>query len=393
MPDHIFLSYARKDGRVPNLNPAFVREMEQRLGLRFVSESETPPPGPLPVNEEGEALSPAPGKQEVPSPPAGRGFRGGVNLPESRDRAEKTSPWNTPPKLWEKLKPLAREMRHEPTAAEDSLWQALRGQQLGGKFRRQHTIERFIVDFYCHEAGLIIEVDGESHDYTQEEDAVRQAFLESLGYRVIRFTNEEVLTELPSVLMVIKEALHREDLNPLFTEKGPGGEVFTPEDLFHYAYAIFHSPTYRARYAEFLKIDFPRLPLTSDVSLFRQLCEHGRALVNLHLMKNLPQTEITFPISGDSVIARGYPRYVEPKDGQRGRVYINPTQYFEGIAPDLWEFHIGGYQVLDKWLKDRRERTLRFEDAQHYKGIVFVLQETIQHMEAIDELIPVWPLP
>ncbi len=125
-----------------------------------------------------------------PSSQAGRGLGGGV---------ERT--WKTRTELWEKLKPLARQMRCEPTPAENKLWQRLRNKQLLNlKFRRQHTIDRFIVDFICNQAQLIIEVDGEIHDYTQEEDAIRQEFLESQGLRVIRFRNEEVLGNIDGVL-------------------------------------------------------------------------------------------------------------------------------------------------------------------------------------------------
>jgi very-short-patch-repair endonuclease len=112
------------------------------------------------------------------------------------------------PKLWEKLKPIARQMRHDPTPAESKLWEALRGRRLAGfKFRRQHPIDRFIVDFYCADAHLVIEVDGDIHDYTQEEDAIRQEFIESRGLCVLRFRNEQVLTEIDGVLVVIAEAL------------------------------------------------------------------------------------------------------------------------------------------------------------------------------------------
>ena len=116
---------------------------------------------------------------------------------------------SAPPELWDKLKPLARQMRHEPTPAEEHLWQHIRSRRVfNTKFRRQHAIERFIVDFYCAEAQLIIEVDGSIHDYTQEQDAVRQAFLESLGLRVLRFSNGEVLLAIDAVPERIGEALN-----------------------------------------------------------------------------------------------------------------------------------------------------------------------------------------
>jgi very-short-patch-repair endonuclease len=112
------------------------------------------------------------------------------------------------PHLWEKLKPLANQLRSEPTPAEQRLWEQLRKRRiLGYKFRRQHAIDRFIVDFYCPEASLIVEVDGPIHEYTPVEDAVRQEYLESLGLQVIRFTNEEIFTSLDGVVEYIAEAL------------------------------------------------------------------------------------------------------------------------------------------------------------------------------------------
>lgn len=110
--------------------------------------------------------------------------------------------------VWQAIKPLARQKRHEPTQAEDVLWQRLRNRQIdGAKFRRQHAIERFIVDFYCSAARLVIEVDGSIHDYTPEEDAARQAYLESLGLRVVRFSNVQVRDEINYVLRTISALL------------------------------------------------------------------------------------------------------------------------------------------------------------------------------------------
>ncbi|MGM3305959.1 endonuclease domain-containing protein [Anabaena sp. WFMT] len=117
-------------------------------------------------------------------------------------------PWQSPPELWKQLKPLARQMRTEATLAENLLWQKLKNKQLlGFKFRRQQVIDRFIVDFYCHEVKLVIEVDGEIHNYTQVEDAIRQEFLESFGLRVIRFNNEDVLLRIEGVLEEISRWL------------------------------------------------------------------------------------------------------------------------------------------------------------------------------------------
>jgi very-short-patch-repair endonuclease len=119
-------------------------------------------------------------------------------------------PTSAPPALWEKLKPLARQMRHDPTPAENALWQRVRNRRIAGaKFLRQHAIERFVVDLYCADACLVVEVDGPVHDYTPDEDAVRQKYLESLGLRVLRFSNEQVSDEIEDVVKKIREAVRR----------------------------------------------------------------------------------------------------------------------------------------------------------------------------------------
>jgi very-short-patch-repair endonuclease len=121
--------------------------------------------------------------------------------------------WLTRPDLWQRLKPVARQMRHESTDAERCLWVHLRGKQLKGfKFRRQHAFERFIIDFYCAEAKLVIEVDGPTHDYSQQEDAIRQEFIESLGFCILRLTNEQVLNHCQDVLRAIDKSLQRSPL-------------------------------------------------------------------------------------------------------------------------------------------------------------------------------------
>jgi len=177
--------------------------------------------------------------------------------------------------------------------------------------------------------------------------------------------------------------------------KGDLESTFGPEDIFHYMYAVFHSATYRERYAEFLKIDFPQLPLTSDLVLFRALAEKGEELVALHLMESpaLDHRITKFPITGSNEVEKV--RYVEEtSEGglAPGRVYVNKTQYFQGVEPEVWEFHIGGYQVLHKWLKDRKGRTLSYDDVTHYGKIVVALKETIRLMGEIDEVIPSWPM-
>ncbi|MEG3923741.1 type ISP restriction/modification enzyme [Microcoleus sp. T3_D1] len=168
------------------------------------------------------------------------------------------------------------------------------------------------------------------------------------------------------------------------------GYIPTAEPIFYYIYAIFHSPTYRQRYAEFLKIDFPRVPLTSNDQLFQDLGAKGQALVDLHLMKSKKLNKLITKMSGDGDNAVTEVTYKPAEQ----RVYINKTRYFEGLAPEVWEFKIGGYQVLDKWLKDRKKakRTLSFDDVLHYQKVVVALKETMQLMVEIDLLIPGFPI-
>ena len=137
--------------------------------------------------------------------------------------------WRTEPELWEKLKPLAREMRRKPTEAEEILWQHLRRSQLCFRFRRQHAIERFVVDFYCAQAGLIVEVDGPIHQYRKEEDLIRQGYIESLGMRMLRFSNNEVCQALSGVLSQITVALTSPP-NPL-SASGEGDRLSAIQDF------------------------------------------------------------------------------------------------------------------------------------------------------------------
>jgi len=170
--------------------------------------------------------------------------------------------------------------------------------------------------------------------------------------------------------------------------------TFGPEDIFHYIYAVFHSPTYRQRYAEFLKIDFPRVPMTSRPELFRKLCFLGEELVALHLLESpyLSQLITRYPVVGDNIVEKGFPKFVAYEEGAPGYVYINKAQYFEGVPKEVWEFHVGGYQVCEKWLKDRRGRQLSFDDLMHYQKVVVALKETARLMGEIDRAIPGWPI-
>ena len=150
--------------------------------------------------------------------------------------------------------------------------------------------------------------------------------------------------------------------------------------LFDYIYGVLHAPDYRATYAEFLKIDFPRVPLPANPEVFAHVSKKGEALRRLHLMEPTAIGDTPYPFTGDGddVVAKGYPKL----DG--GNVHINPDQWFAGVPPVAWSFHIGGYQPAQKWLKDRRGRSLSFEDISHYQRIVKILTETDRLMSEIE---------
>ena len=143
-----------------------------------------------------------------------------------------------------------------------------------------------------------------------------------------------------------------------------------------------------------LKIDFPRVPLTSDAALFRSLCEFGGRLVSLHLLESPEARQFItrYPVAGDNRIEKDYPAYTPPKGEQPGRVKINAAQYFEGMPPEVWEFYIGGYQPAQKWLKDRRGRQLSYDDLSRYQQIVAALHNSGELVQRIDALIPEWPV-
>jgi len=156
-----------------------------------------------------------------------------------------------------------------------------------------------------------------------------------------------------------------------------------PEDIFYYVYAVFHSPGYRSRYAEFLKIDFPRLPLTESLELFCALGRLGNELVALHLMESPKLDKHLTKFIGSGRFE------VEKISYSDKTVWIDKeqTQGFRGVPENVWPFHIGGYQVCEKWLKYRKDRKLSKADIKHYHRIVVALSETIHLMAEIDKVI------
>ncbi|MBK6430880.1 type ISP restriction/modification enzyme [Candidatus Amarolinea dominans] len=161
--------------------------------------------------------------------------------------------------------------------------------------------------------------------------------------------------------------------------------------MFYYIYAIFHAPTYRARYAEFLKIDFPRVPLTSSLELFRSLATLGGELVGLHLLESPALARHITTYTGPAAPT------VEKVSYAGGAVWLDKAQTagFRGVPEPVWNFHIGGYQVCEKWLKDRKGRTLSAEEIEHYQRVGVALNETIRVMGEIDAVIEAhggWPI-
>jgi predicted helicase len=164
--------------------------------------------------------------------------------------------------------------------------------------------------------------------------------------------------------------------------KGCLGSEPELEEIFKYIYAILYSPAYRKRYQEFLKIDFPRIPLPSNLEVFQKLSSLGKELVELHLLRHssLDKTEIGFPKGDTNNVEKVF------YDEKTNRVYINKEQYFERIPEEVWEYQIGAYQVMEKYLKDRKGRKLSLEEINHYMKVEKALRLTIELQTKIDEV-------
>lgn len=160
----------------------------------------------------------------------------------------------------------------------------------------------------------------------------------------------------------------------------------SPEQIFGYIYAIFYSPSYRSRYEEFLKIDFPRIPFFDDEKKFKRLAELGSELIEHHLMKqSYFSNEVTFPIEGSDIIEEV--RFVEEPIRSFGKAFINKQQYFENIPTNIWEFEIGGYRVLHSWLRYRKSLTLSYKWQETFLKICNIIAFTISQMKKIDEVL------
>ncbi|MGC9394053.1 MAG: type ISP restriction/modification enzyme [Anaerolineae bacterium] len=190
----------------------------------------------------------------------------------------------------------------------------------------------------------------------------------------------------PDLFSALEPAERRPNLHPALLPAlaAAYGREPSPEEVFYYIYAILYAPTYRARYAAFLRMDFPRVPFTAEAEVFAALSALGQRLVDLHLLRSpeLDPPTCRFEGAGDGVVERGKTglRY----DPATERVYVNVTQSFGPVPPDVWAYQVGGYQVCEKWLKDRRERRLALDDIRTYCRIVTALGITLTLQAEID---------
>ena len=156
---------------------------------------------------------------------------------------------------------------------------------------------------------------------------------------------------------------------------------------------MLYAPSYRTRYADFLKRDFPRVPLTSNRVLFDRLAALGAELIALHTMQRTLPHLTRYPVAGSNLVDKVH--YAEPSGAAGGRVYVNAEQSFDGVPSAVWNTHIGGYRVAEKWLKDRKGRALSYDDLTHYQNVIAALARTLELQAGIAAAIAAaggWPL-
>jgi very-short-patch-repair endonuclease len=357
-------------GRTPNQNPEIVKQIADKLGLTFVPEK-FPSTGGVSAHKGGRG---------------GRNTKNYMNLPYNPN-----------------LKERAKKLRQAGNLSEVLFWNQVKNKQFKGfDFDRQKIVGNYIVDFYCSNCNVVIEIDGSSHDNKQEYDKARDSFLQSLGLTVIHIPVIDVMKNMGGVMEMLfnhpalkgtppmEGNLETEELETTLEEG-----VLAPIDILDYIYAVLHSPTYREKYKEFLKIDFPRVPYPKDKDTFWQLVKLGGEIRQLHLLESpVVEEYITqYPEDGDNVVTKPhyFPIPQNEKTGDlQGNVYINETQYFANVPLKAWKFYIGGYQPAQKWLKDRKDRKLEFEDILHYQKIIVALNETDRLMKEIDSVATSW---
>ena len=264
----------------------------------------------------------------------------------------------------------AKELRQKLTPAEQMLWQCLRANQLHGtKFRRQHNIGQYIVDFYCHAAKLVIELDGGIHELQKDRDSDRDTYLKANGLQVLRFQNEEITQNLPQVLQTITNHLFlflpspAPILSPSPAGEGLGvraeppatkemraetltGETITKLDIFHYTYAVLHHPTYRTKYELNLKREFPRLPFYED---FHQWASWGKSLMDLHLNY---ETIEPYGLQRVELATKDNPKAKLKADKTNGVIILDDNTQLIGVEAIAWEYKLGNRSALE-WILDQ----------------------------------------
>ncbi len=241
--------------------------------------------------------------------------------------------------------------------------------QVNGKFR--HAL---CTDTIINDCTVSLETRERSYLFPlylyQKERSPRERF--TFGRAIMLFEPQaEYDVKMPNLSSALTEALSK------IFKKEPA-----PEQIFYYIYAVLYSDIYRTKYAEFLKIDFPRIPFAKDYKLFSKMAAYGEKLVKLHLFKS-PEPDkpaVRFKGKGDN--------RVEKLKYEQRRLYINKEQYFEFIEPEIWNYQVGGYQVCEKWLKDRKERILSLDDIKHYLKVVTAIEKTVKIQNEIDRIYP-----
>lgn len=176
---------------------------------------------------------------------------------------------------------------------------------------------------------------------------------------------------------------------------GDLSETVGPEDFYYYIYGVLSSVTYRETYASAHHRDFARVPLTSDGGVFKRIRDLGYELAQLHLMKVNVEVTTTYPVAGSNRVEAVSFKMTTEDDALSvvGQIFVNDTQFFGDVPVEVWEYQIGGYQVADKWLKDRKGRLLTYAELQAYQRMLGAVRETIRLSEELDAAIPAWPLP
>jgi predicted helicase/very-short-patch-repair endonuclease len=293
----------------------------------------------------------------LPSPPAPLPQERGARLAQNRDTgldSDLVRLAGARRDIPEVLLQKAKELRQKQTPAEQMLWQCLRANQLhGAKFRRQHNIGQYIVDFYCHAAKLVIELDGGIHELQKDRDSDRDTYLTANGLQVLRFQNEEITQNLPQVLETISQYL----LFPSPAGEGLGvrAETLATEevmaeitklDIFHYTYAVLHHPAYRTKYELNLKREFPRLPFYEN---FHQWAAWGKALMDLHLNY---ETIEPYGLKRVEIATKDNPKAKLKADKPNGAIILDDNTQLIGVEAIAWEYKLGNRSALE-WILDQ----------------------------------------